>query len=112
MWSENPDLALKIMFHLGSSQGRKKDRQGFYCCMDWLWHNHPITLLANLPHIPKLNYFKGLAEVLDRITENDEILRYKRIKMHTRSYDPHSYRQRMMKRRGSGQSEYTNYSNR
>lgn len=72
MWDEHPETCLKIIFHLGAAREGKQDRWTFYACCQWLWENHPFDLIRNLEHIPEVNYYKGLLEVLVRVTEGEK----------------------------------------
>jgi len=72
MWEEHAETCLKIIFHLGAAREGKQDRWTFYACCQWLWENHPFDLIQNLEHIPEVNYYKGLLEVLVRVTEGEK----------------------------------------
>ncbi|PQM38607.1 uncharacterized protein Pyn_06436 [Prunus yedoensis var. nudiflora] len=50
-WSHNSLTTLKLIFNLNSFNGpREKDfPAAFYAAASWLHHNHPKTLLCNIP---------------------------------------------------------------
>ncbi len=54
-WEEDPLDTLKLIAHLRDVRDGKADRDLFHDCIAWLWEHHPLTLLANLEEIVKVN---------------------------------------------------------
>ncbi len=46
---------LKLIAHLRDVRDGKADQNLFHDCIAWLWQDHPLTLLANLDEIVKVN---------------------------------------------------------
>jgi len=71
-WSEDPRVAVQLVFHLGAARSGKQDRWGFYDALMWVWKMSPGTVLVNLDHVPDTNYWKALLELTARIAEGPE----------------------------------------
>eukprot|EP00931_Biecheleriopsis_adriatica_P088146 TRINITY_DN62523_c0_g1_i1.p1 TRINITY_DN62523_c0_g1~~TRINITY_DN62523_c0_g1_i1.p1 ORF type:complete len:1304 (+),score=207.16 TRINITY_DN62523_c0_g1_i1:34-3945(+) len=68
-WQEDPEVCLKLIFHLGAARKGKQDRWNFYDAMLWLWEKSPATVLLNLERVEPTVYWKSLLEILARICE-------------------------------------------
>uniref|UniRef100_A0A0G4HRH6 DUF2828 domain-containing protein n=1 Tax=Chromera velia CCMP2878 TaxID=1169474 RepID=A0A0G4HRH6_9ALVE len=73
-WGEDPETALKLIFHLGAVRDGKQDRRNFYVCMEWLKKNHFDTFLFNLCHVPRLVCWKSLLDLLIAEVDGFEFL--------------------------------------
>lgn len=53
-WEEDSLDTLKLIAHLRDVRDGKADQNLFHDCIAWLWQEHPLTLLANLDEIVKV----------------------------------------------------------
>ncbi|CAK0824406.1 unnamed protein product, partial [Prorocentrum cordatum] len=72
-WQEDPEVCLRLVFHLGAARKGKQDRWSFYDAMLWLWAKSPATVLQNLQHVEPAIYWKALLEILARICEGGQL---------------------------------------
>eukprot|EP00929_Paragymnodinium_shiwhaense_P051166 TRINITY_DN25768_c0_g1_i5.p1 TRINITY_DN25768_c0_g1~~TRINITY_DN25768_c0_g1_i5.p1 ORF type:complete len:1242 (-),score=231.31 TRINITY_DN25768_c0_g1_i5:339-4064(-) len=72
-WKEDPEVCLKLLFHLGATKKGKQDRWNFYDGMLWLWETCPTTLLQCLPRVARTVYWKALLEILARVCEGKHL---------------------------------------
>lgn len=74
-FKENPLIALKLIFNLGSVRKRaagKADRRNFQLALLWLWRNWPETYLLNIAPIASLTSLKELLNSAMFILYEDE----------------------------------------
>ncbi|KAH9930860.1 uncharacterized protein B0H18DRAFT_1116569 [Fomitopsis serialis] len=50
-WEHDPQLTLRIIWHLRSIHDGKGEREVFYQAYGWLYENHPRTAVVNLPRL-------------------------------------------------------------
>ena len=64
-WSEDPRVALRLIFRLRDTRRGEGLREHFLICLFWLRRrNHYRTFLYNLAHVDKVGYWKDLLELV------------------------------------------------
>lgn len=64
-YTENPDLAMKILFFARDVRGGLGERRVFRIILDWLAHNEKIPVLKNVAYIPVYGRYDDLLVLLD-----------------------------------------------
>ena len=64
-YTENPDLAMKILFFARDVRGGLGERQVFRTCLEWLAHNKAASVQKNIPHIAAFGRWDDLLCLLD-----------------------------------------------
>ncbi|KAI9101218.1 hypothetical protein DFS34DRAFT_648097 [Phlyctochytrium arcticum] len=71
-WTQDPQTALRCIFHLRDIRSGKGDADKFSDALLWLYRRHPETLLANLRWVPRVGYWKDLLNYLVRVTIEED----------------------------------------
>ncbi|KAI9099253.1 hypothetical protein DFS34DRAFT_616914 [Phlyctochytrium arcticum] len=71
-WAQDPQTALRCIFHLRDIRSGKGDAEKFSDALLWLYGRHPGTLLANLRWVPRVGYWKDLLNFLVRLTIEED----------------------------------------
>ena len=64
-YTENPDIAMKILFFARDVRGGLGERRVFRCILRWLAKNEPKSLLRNLGHVAEYGRWDDLLVLLD-----------------------------------------------
>lgn len=66
-YSENRDLALRLLFYIGSIRegGGLGERRTFKICYHWLGEHHPTVALANMGNVPFFTRWDNLFALID-----------------------------------------------
>ena len=72
-YTENADLAMKILFFARDVRGGLGERRVFRTVLVWLAWNEPASLLRNLPHIAEYGRWDDLLVLLDTPCRADAI---------------------------------------
>ncbi len=64
-YTEDPDLAMKILFFARDVRGGLGERRAFRCILRWLAGNEPKSLLRNLGHVAEFGRWDDLLVLLD-----------------------------------------------
>lgn len=59
-YTENPDIAMKILFFARDVRGGLGERRVFRIILKWLAHNEKISVLKNIPYIPEYGRYNDL----------------------------------------------------
>ena len=73
-FTEDPTLALKILFYARDVRGGLGERRVFRILLCWLARNHPESLLKNLELIPEYGRWDDLLPLLDTPCRNGALL--------------------------------------
>lgn len=71
--TENPLIAMKILFWVRDIREGSGERDFFRDCTDFLRNNYKDLLLKNLEIIPEFGRWDDLSRLLSNLNENDEI---------------------------------------
>lgn len=69
-YTENPDLAMKILFFARDVRGGLGERRVFRIILDWLAHNEKISVFKNVAYIPEYGRYDDLLVLLDSDCES------------------------------------------
>lgn len=69
-YTENPNLALKILFFARDIRGGLGERRIFRICISWLATSHSTTVLKNLEHISEFGRFDDLLSLFGTSCES------------------------------------------
>lgn len=69
-YTENPDLAMKILFFARDVRGGLGERRVFRIILDWLAHNEKISVFKNISFIPEYGRYDDLLVLLDSDCES------------------------------------------
>lgn len=69
MWSEDPLLMLKAIFHKRDAHEGSGEKAIFYHCLKWLAVNHFESFKKNLFLVPEFGYWKDLLSLLTNQTD-------------------------------------------
>ena len=64
-YTEDPDIAMKILFFARDVRGGLGERRVFRCILRWLAKNEPKSLLRNLGHVAEYGRWDDLLVLLD-----------------------------------------------
>jgi Domain of unknown function (DUF2828). len=64
-YTEDPDIAMKILFFARDVRGGLGERRVFRCILRWLAKNEPKSLLRNLAHVAEYGRWDDLLVLLD-----------------------------------------------
>lgn len=64
-YTENSDLAMKILFFARDVRGGLGERRVFRIILDWLAHNEKMSVLKNIAYIPEYGRYDDLLVLLD-----------------------------------------------
>ena len=64
-YTENPDLAMKILFFARDVRGGLGERRVFRIILDWLAHNEKISVFKNISFIPEYGRYDDLLVLLN-----------------------------------------------
>ena len=64
-YTEDPDIAMKILFFARDVRGGLGERRVFRCILRWLAKNEPKSLLRNLGHVAEYGRWDDLMVLLD-----------------------------------------------
>lgn len=70
-YSENPDMAMKLLFYSRDIRGGLGERRVFRIIINWLANNEPVSLLKNLRYISEYGRFDDLLSLFDTNCENE-----------------------------------------
>ena len=68
-WTSSPILTLRMIFYIRDCRGGKGEKEIFYKAMKWLWTTDPMSVRANLCHVPFYGTWKDLLELACRIPD-------------------------------------------
>ena len=69
-YTENPDLAMKILFFARDVRGGLGERRVFRIILDWLAHNEKISVFKNISFIPDYGRYDDLLVLLNSDCES------------------------------------------
>lgn len=69
-YTENPDLAMKILFFARDVRGGLGERRVFRIILDWLAHNEKISVFKNISFIPEYGRYDDLLVLLNSDCES------------------------------------------
>ena len=72
-FTEDPDLAMKLLFFARDVRGGLGERKVFRVCLNWLAHNAPASVRKNIPHIAEFGRWDDLLALLDTPCEKDAL---------------------------------------
>ena len=72
-YTEDPDLAMKILFFARDVRGGLGEREVFRVCLRWLAENAPGSVRKNLPHVAEYGRWDDLLCLLDTPCEADAL---------------------------------------
>lgn len=70
-YSENPELAMRLMFYARNVRGGLGERRTFRLMLKWLCRNHKELAIANIPNVAEFGRFDDLYEYLDTPAEKE-----------------------------------------
>lgn len=68
-FTENPDLAMKLLFFARDIRGGLGERKVFRTALKWLAENAPASVIKNLPHVAEYGRFDDLLVLMDTPVE-------------------------------------------
>lgn len=72
-YTENPDLAMKLLFFARDVRGGLGERKVFRICLKWLADNHPKSVRKNLVHIAEFGRWDDVLTLLGTACELDAL---------------------------------------
>ncbi len=72
-WTENPDLAMKLLFYTRDIRGGLGERRIFRVVMEWLAANAPVSVKKNLSYVAEYGRWDDLLALLDTPCEKETL---------------------------------------
>lgn len=73
-FTENPDLAMKLLFFARDVRGGLGERKVFRVCLKWLAQNAAVSVKKNIPYIAEFGRWDDLLCLLNTPCETDALL--------------------------------------
>lgn len=70
-FTENPDLAMKLLFFARDIRGGLGERKVFRVCLKWLAQNAPASVRKNLPYVAEFGRWDDLLSLMGTPCEKD-----------------------------------------
>ena len=72
-FTENPDLAMKLLFFARDIRGGLGERKVFRVCLKWLAQNAPASVRKNLPYVAEFGRWDDLLSLMGTPCEKDAL---------------------------------------